>query len=223
MEIFEVMKARHSVRQYKDQPITGNVLDELTAEINACNRESGLHIQLVTNDPEAFSGLMARYGKFTGVQNYIALIGKGSDLDERTGYYGERVALKAQELGLNTCWVAMTFRKGTAKKKCGIGPGEKLACVLALGCGETQGAAHKSKEMSNLCSVDGTMPEWFRAGMEAAMLAPTAMNQQKFLITLNGENTAAIKNLGGFYSKIDLGIVKYHFEQGAGKENFSWT
>ena len=41
--------------------------------------------------------------------------------------------------------------------------------------------------------------------------APTAVNQQKFLFELkNGKVTA--KNLGGFYSKIDLGIVKYYFE-----------
>jgi hypothetical protein len=25
------------------------------------------------------------------------------------------------------------------------------------------------------------------------------------------------------YSKMDLGIVKYHFELGAGKENFEWA
>lgn len=222
MEILEIMKARHSVRQYKDIPIRTEVLDSLQQEVDACNMESGLHIQLITNDPKAFESLMARYGKFTGVQNYIALIGKGRNVDEKVGYYGERIVLKAQELGLNTCWVAMTFSKGAARKKCAIGPGEKLVCVLALGYGETQGAVHKSKEESALCSVDGPKPEWFQRGMEAALLAPTAMNQQKFLITLRGENTVIARELGGFYSKIDLGIVKYHFEQGAGKENFSW-
>ena len=222
MDMFEIMKSRHSVRQYKDIVLRTDVLTPLQQEIDACNNEGNLHIQLIANEPKAFDGFMAHYGKFSGVQNYIALIGKGKDLDEKAGYYGERIALKAQELGLNTCWVAMTFGKGAAKKKCGIGPGEKMTCVLALGYGATQGVAHKSKEMSALCSVGGTMPEWFRAGMEAAMLAPTAMNQQKFMITLNGENAVSIKNLGGFYSKIDLGIVKYHFELGSGKENFRW-
>jgi hypothetical protein len=217
MTIQEAIKARHSVRSYTDRKIPAETISLLKAEIDACNRESGLHIQLVTNEPKAFDGMMAHYGKFTGVQNYIALIGKKTEqLEERVGYYGERLALSAQTLGLNSCWVAMTFSKGTVKKSCTIDDGEKLSCVLALGYGTTEGVSHKSKPMETLCKTDGSMPDWFKAGMEAAMLAPTAVNQQKFLITLTGDHAEA-KSLGGFYSMIDLGIVEYHFEIGSGK------
>lgn len=223
MTILEAIQARHSVRSYKDTPLKPEDIRTLQEEIDACNKEGGLHIQLVTNEPKAFDSFMAHYGKFSGVQNYIALIGKKSaDLDERLGYYGERLVLLAQTLGLNTCWVAMTFGKGAAKSRCTIAPGEKLVCVLSLGYGATQGVAHKSKPMEALCQVEGAMPDWFRKGMEEAMLAPTAMNQQKFTISLSG-NTVTAKSLGGFYSKTDLGIVKYHFEAGAGKENFTWA
>jgi hypothetical protein len=164
--------------------------------------------------------MMAHYGKFSGVRNYIALVGKKSaGLDEALGYYGERIALRAQTLGLNTCWVAMTFSKGTAKKHIAVNAGEKLAAVIALGYGATQGTAHKTKPMDMLCAAGDDMPAWFRAGMESAMLAPTAVNQQKFRITLSGGDVK-FENLGGLYSDIDLGIVKYHFEAGAGKENF---
>lgn len=77
-----------------------------------CNRESGLHIQLVLDEPRGFGGLPAHYGKFSGVKNYIALIGKKSpNLEEACGYYGEKIVLRAQQLGLNTCWVAMTYSK----------------------------------------------------------------------------------------------------------------
>ena len=108
MTILEAIAARHSVRNYQDKPIPAETADALRAEIDACNRESGLHIQLVTGEPKAFDGIMAHYGKFSGVQNYIALVGKKSaGLDEALGYYGERIVLKAQTLGLNTCWVAM--------------------------------------------------------------------------------------------------------------------
>lgn len=222
MTIMDVVKARHSVRSYKAVPIGQEIIAKLQEEINACNKESGLHIQLVTQEPRAFDGFMAHYGKFSGVQNYIALVGrKSSDLEEKIGYYGERVALLAQNLGLNTCWVAMTMSKGVVKKNCTIGSGEKLVAVLSLGYGESQGFAHKSKPMDDLCTVQGKMPQWFRNGMEAALLAPTAMNQQKFKFTFDGSTVDAI-SLGGFCSKIDLGIVKYHFEIGAGKENFTW-
>lgn len=218
MGIYEAIEKRHSVRSYLNKPIPSDIISQLSDEIAECNRESGLHIQLVTDEPEAFGGFMAHYGKFSGVRNYIALIGrKTADLDEKLGYYGERIAVKAQQLGLNTCWVAMTFSR--KKSRCIVDKGEKLVCVLSLGYGETQGIAHKSKPMGQLCSVSGKMPDWFRKGMESAMLAPTAMNQQKFLFSLNGENVT-VKSTGGFYSKVDLGIVQYHFEIGSGRKIF---
>ena len=223
MTILEAIHARHAVRSYLDKAVPADTIIALQNEIDDCNREGGLHIQLVTNEPKAFDGMMAHYGKFVGVQNYIALVGKKSaDFDERLGYYGERIALKAQRLGLNTCWVAMSFSKGAAKRAVKVGSDEKLVCVLSLGYGAVQGVAHNSKPMDALCSVSGAMPDWFKAGMEAAMLAPTAMNQQKFRMTLSGKTVTA-ENLGGFYSGIDIGIVKYHFENGAGTDNFQWA
>ena len=220
MNITEAMKARHSVRQYKNQPIGAETVLAMQAEIDTCNRESGLHIQLVTNEPKAFDGFMAHYGKFSGVTNYIAMIGrKSSELGEKCGYYGERLVLKAQELGLNTCWVAMTYSK--IKNALIVGQGEKICVVIALGYGETQGVPHKSKAITEVSKVEGEMPDWFKNGMEAALLAPTAMNQQKFLFSLDGNQVSAKAGIG-FYSHIDLGIVKYHFEFGAGTEHFEW-
>lgn len=216
MNTIEAMKARHSVRQYKNIPLEPELISQLQAEIDACNQESGLHIQLVTNEPKAFDGFMAHYGKFSGVTNYLAMIGKkGPELEETCGYYGERLVLKAQQLGLNTCWVAMTYSK--IKTAFSVAPGEKLCIVIALGHGETPGVPHKSKSLEEVVKADGPMPGWFRAGVEAALLAPTAMNQQKFLFTLNGNQVSAKAGLG-FYSKIDLGIVKYHFEIGSGRK-----
>lgn len=212
MEILEVMKSRHSVRQYTDKKIESdkrNVLNKLAEE---CNSESGMNIQIIYDEPKCFDSFMAHYGKFSGCENYIAVVGKKSkDLDEKAGYYGEKLVLKAQELGLNTCWVAMTHGKSAAK----IGKGEKLAIIISLGYGVNQGVAHKSKQLSEVCSQTDGVPAWFAEGMEAVMLAPTAMNQQKFKFILNGDQVKAIAT-GGFYSHIDLGIVKYHFEAVSG-------
>lgn len=220
MNLTEAMKARHSVRQYKNKPLEAEVLLALQAEVAACNQESGLHIQLVTNEPKAFDGFIAHYGKFSGVTNYIAMIGtKSSELDEKCGYFGERLVLKAQRLGLNTCWVAMTYSK--IKTAFVIDKGERLCVIIALGYGETQGVSHKSKAISKVTKADKEMPDWFRNGAEAALLAPTAMNQQKFLLSLDGNQVSAKAGIG-FYSHIDLGIVKYHFEVGAGTEHFEW-
>lgn len=224
MTFLEAIKERHSVRSYTDQKVPEEIIAKLQSEIKVCNQEGGLHIQLVTEEPKAFNSFMAHYGKFSGVQHYIALIGKkSSELDERLGYYGERLALLAQTLGLNTCWAATSFSKGAAKSKCKIDAGEKLVCVLALGYGKTQGVPHTSKAFQDVCSVNGEMPEWFCNGVNAALLAPTAMNQQKFLFRLDEENRVFAKATGGFYSNVDLGIVKYHFEVGAGIDVFSWS
>lgn len=220
MNLQEAIQCRHSVRQYTGRPLDADTLTALREEVTACNDESGLHIQLVLNEPKAFDGFMAHYGKFSGVSNYFAMVGRaGADLQEKCGYWGERLVLKAQQLGLNTCWVALTFSK--VKSAYTLDSGEKLAVVIALGYGKTQGVSRKSKPLGEVVRAEEPMPDWFRAGAEAALLAPTAMNQQKFLLTLDGNRVSA-RATGGFYSKIDLGIVKYHFEIGAGKENFSW-
>lgn len=220
MNLIEAIHARHSVRQYKDKALGAETVSALQAEIDSCNRESGLHIQLITNEPKAFAGFMAHYGKFSGVTNYIAMIGKKSgDLEEKCGYYGERLVLYAQQSGLNTCWVAMTYSK--IKTAFSVEPGEKLCIVISLGYGETQGTAHRSKSFAQVAKTDGQAPDWFKKGVEAALLAPTAMNQQKFLFALNGNKVSAKAGIG-FYTKIDLGIAKYHFEVGADKPDLEW-
>lgn len=224
MTMLEAMLARHSVRTYRDTPIDLDVLARLSAEVVQCNTEGKLHLQLITDEPDAFGGFMAHYGKFFGVRNYLALVGpKSRDLDERLGWYGERIVLLAQQLGLNSCWVGLSFSRGAAKKKLRVDKGEELRAVIALGYGETQGAEHESRPMRECCRASGVMPEWFGCGMKAAMLAPTAINQQRFRFTLLPDGAVKAESLGGPYSKMDLGIVKYHFAQLAGEENFRWA
>lgn len=220
MNLTQAMAQRHSVRSYNDKKIEGEVKEKLEQEIKACNKESGLHLQLVLNEPKAFDGFMAHYGKFSGVMNYIAMIGpKGKDLEEKVGYYGERLVLYAQQLGLNTCWVAMTYSK--IKSAFVVNPGEKLYLVIAIGYGSSEGTAHRSKAESEVSAAEGNPPAWFTEGVKASLLAPTAMNQQKYKFTLNGNRVLAEAGKG-FYTRIDLGIAKYHFELGAGKDNFTW-
>ena len=221
MELMEVMKARHSVRAYKNIPLAPADKAALQQAVDEVNKESGLHIQLITDEPKAFDSKLAHYGAFSGVSNYLALVGKKSaDLDELCGYYGEKLVLRAQQLGLNTCWVALTYKK--IPDVFDIAPGEKLTVVISVGYGENQGKPHKSKTAAQVSNLDAASPAWFKNGVEAALLAPTAVNQQQFALTRAG-NTVAAKAKFGPCSKMDLGIVKYHFELGAGKENFTWA
>ena len=224
MTELEAIKARHSVRKYTDKPIETTKVATLRAEVEKLNAESGLNIQLVLDEPKCFSTGMWKYGQFSGVNNYFVMAGpKGKEAEEKIGYYGEKLVLLAQTLGLNTCWVGLTYKKisGTYTLR----DGDIVHCVIALGYGTTPGVQHPMKPVEQFYESEGLPPEWFRAGMEAAMLAPTAVNQQKFKFILREGNEVETKtsfSMAG-YTNIDLGIVKYHFEVGAGKDKFEWV
>ena len=182
MTQFEAIQARHSVRHYLAKPIGAEELAALQREIVRVNAESGLHVQLLCGESKAFSVPMG-YGKFSGVENYLVMAGpKSGQLDFLVGYYGEQLVLLAQQLGLNAGWAAVSYRKvqGTYE----LAPGEKIACYIAIGYGQTQGVPHRSKAPEELSNLSADSPEWFRRGVKAALLAPTAVNQQKFRIEL---------------------------------------
>ena len=229
-DAMKLMEERHSVRSYTEEPLSEGDRAALREEIDRCNAEGGLNISLVCDEPQAFTSFLAHYGKFENVRNYLVLAGPdAADLSERCGYYGERLVLLAQELGLNTCWVALTFKKRYVKKL--LRAGDKLALVIAIGYGATQGKPRKSKTVGDVSSVPAgvTPPEWFERGVKATLLAPTAVNQQSFTIKLAGETNANGKLLvemvsnGGAYADVDLGIARLHFELGAGLDNFAWA
>ena len=227
MTLLEAIDARHSVRHYISKPLSQDIIDAIQAKIDACNREGNLHIQLVLNERKGFSGMMA-YGSFSGVENYIVMAGhRSEDLDERIGYFGEQIVLLAQQLGLGTCWAGLSYRK--VKGTYTLAPDEKLACMISLGYPDDAGRKHKRKRVADVSNVSSVTPLWFERGVQAALKAPTAVNQQKFYFEYVGEQDGVslvrarrLFSVVG-YTKMDLGIVKLHFEIGAGKENFKWV
>ena len=223
MDLREAIKARHSVRKYEDKPIEAEKVDALRAAIDRINAESGLNVQLVLEEPKSFAAGLWKYGQFSGVKNYLVMAGpKGKEVEEKIGYYGEELVLLAQTLGLNTCWVGLTYKKipGTFTLR----EGDIVHCTISLGYGANPGVQHRLKPIEGFYEADGVPPEWFQAGMEAVILAPTAVNQQKFRFVLHPGNVVEAKALFSMvgYTYIDLGIAKYHFEVAAGKENFAW-
>ena len=226
MTLLEAISARHSVRKYLDKEIPADIIAALQDKIAECNTVGNLNIQLVQNETRAFTGMLS-YGSFSGVKNYLVMVGKKSkDLDERVGYYGEQLVLFAQTLGLNTCWVGLSYRK--VPEAYNVGKDEKLVCMIALGYGETQGVPHKIKSAEDVSNASDITPSWFKKGVEAALLAPTAVNQQKFSFEYVGmsNNRHQVRAKKGIsmigYTHIDLGIAKCHFEIGAGVKNLQW-
>ena len=224
MDIKEAIKARHSVRKYLDKPIETDKVGAIESAIKRINADAGLNVQLVLEEPRAFSSGVWKYGQFSGVRNYLVMAGpKGKEAEENIGYYGEELVILAQSLGLNTCWVGLTYKKipGTFTLR----DGDIVHCVISLGYGLDQGVQHPLKPAENFFESAPNPPKWFMDGLEAALLAPTAVNQQKFKFILRDDNKVETKTFFSpwGYTIIDLGIAKYHFEVGAGKENFEWA
>lgn len=231
MELIDAVRARHSVRKYTGRPIGADEADAIRAAVDGINRESGLNIQLVLDEPKAFNGLfISTYGQFSGVRDYLVMTGpKGEEAEEKVGYHGEQLVLLAQTLGLNTCWVGLTYKKIAGAFS--LRAGDTVHCVIALGYGATPGVQHPMRPTERFYEVASAPgagpfapPAWFLRGIEAALLAPTAVNQQKFKFFLHPGGRVEAKPLFSLvgYTHIDLGIAKCHFEIGAGDGHFQW-
>lgn len=222
MTIIEAIESRHTVRKYTERKIPQEIVDQLQTRISANNAQYGLRMKLVLENAEAFSAII-KLTLAKGVRHYIILSGKNTpDLEEKLGYCGADVMLLAQMLGLNSWWVGSTFSKKGVHKNAGVAENEKIIGVIAIGYGATQGVPHKSKKPEEVSHYDGVAPEWFVQGVQAALLAPTALGKQAFVIKGDGSRVS-ITCRNGAYSNVDCGIVKYHFEAGAGDENFQWV
>ena len=213
MTEIEAIRARHSVRAYQARKIEPEKADKLKALIEQANAEGNLHLQFIADAGKTFSRVLSRFMGLSSAPSVIACVGPDdAALEERVGFYGEKIVLAAQCMGLNTCW-AGTFQKNGVPAE--IGDGERLVIVIAIGYGEDQGKQRRSKTPEQVSVVHGERPDWFDFGVEMALRAPTAIDQQNFEISLNEDGSVDFTDKRGPFSKVDLGIVKYHFTVGA--------
>ncbi len=221
MTIYEAIAARHTVRTYNNTAIEGEVLSELNKLIDEFNRKGNIHMQLVNGRENAFDDFVIHYGKWTGVTNYIAMVGEDREnLDETLGYYGEQIVLWAEMNGLKTGWLD-TQPKGQGTDAFEIGDGERHVLSLAIGYSDAPERGPKPAEPEAVSVIESAAPDWFYEGLKCAVYAPTAGNQRLFRIKWDGENVS-ISSEPGFLEKVDLGIAKYHFEVGSGKDHSIW-
>lgn len=219
MDLHEAISARHAVRAYTDEPIEPSVVERLQETIDRCRVRGGVELQLVTDEPHAFGNALLHYGRFRNVRNYVAIASHANaGWEERCGYYGAQVLLRAVQLGLDTCWVALTFSKRRVGERLELRHREQVRFAIALGHGVTHGRPHRSKSFSQVASAagPGAVPQWFEHGVQSALLAPTALNQQRFMFTLEADRRTVRAESGiGPCVRTDLGIAKYFFEVGA--------
>ena len=234
---WSAISKRVSVRSFAHRPIPARVLDKLTKTIDLLQPTAPSARALIVNDKPHHILRGAAYGLFSGAQGYIALMGNPNShrVDQQVGYLGEGVVLEATALGLGTCWVGGMFRASTAAKSLAPIPGEKVYAIIPLGYPASRpsfghrvlkGLARSKnrKDLAAICSSLNHAPPWVIAGLEAARLAPSAMNRQPWRFTIQDDRVILATD-GGFDTpivskKLDCGIALLHFELGA--RNAGW-
>ena len=207
MTIQEAIRERHSVRRFTENPIGEQEVSVLRGLIDEANRESGLHIQLVLNEPESFNTLFAHYGRFANAVNYIAIVGPKDmpDLEEKAGYYGQKLVLEAQMMGLRTCWAGGSFSRGKCRAE--IDEGEKNVLVIAIGYGQSDGKEHRSKPVEKVCTVpESEMWALLQTGKAPEHLSAAELSDiAKFASISSG---LSVTRPGGLSSILSLEEVK---------------
>lgn len=215
MSYIDAIESRHSVRNYRPDRIEDSKVEKIRQMIDEINKEGNLHLQFIENAGNTYNKLLNRAMGLGSAPSVIGCVGADDEtLDQRVGYYGEKLVLELQEMGLNTCWAGTFNRKNIPVE---VGEGERLVISIAVGYGKDHGKPHKSKSAEQVIEAKGERPYWFNRGVEMALLAPTAVNQQKFLICLNADHSVDIVDKGGILSQVDVGIVMRHFEIGSEK------
>lgn len=220
MTLLEAIKVRRSIRKYNGDPIREETRENI---IKRCKKLGELsHIKFIPKfDVKGVFNPLVTFGAFKNAYNYIAVIAPKDYKEDTLGYFSEQLVLYLETLGIGSCFVGASYSRFDVKIK--KNKDEKIFILIAFGLWDfTELKPRKSKKPTDVSNVTELSPNWFKEGVIAALLAPTALNQQKFYIELINQNTVSIKSFPGPFSLLDKGIVKCNFEIAAGKDNFTW-
>ncbi|MBT1172878.1 nitroreductase [Bifidobacterium sp. MA2] len=247
-QLIDAVNIRTAIRSYDSDPIDDDAARQLEMTLDPINLLSGLHIQLVRDRPQVFAEANAS-GHLKNAANYLAIVGPKDDDEakERAGFYAERVVLAATLRGLGTLWVAGSWDRAEAARHCHVRRDEELYLGVVIGHPEHH-LERLQESYDELVEVQRThrptksyeeftagmtdderaaAPEWFRAGVEAAMKAPSAMNRQPVTFSYDADADTAAAHIDPsagdeHWALNDLGIAKLHFQIGAGQGQWAW-
>ncbi|MDW7673636.1 MAG: nitroreductase family protein [Bacillota bacterium] len=233
----EAIKKRRSRRQFIEKPIESGKINYLVEYCQQLNNwlGGGARAVVVTDNPEqAFKGLMGSYGKIKGAPAYVAFIGDSNDLNyqEKAGYLGEAFILEATNFGLASCWIGGFFKPEVVAEQIEIMPHEEVLAITPIGYVKKEytfeeklmagfATTHKRKDLKELCQglAESQWPKWVQFALEAARLAPSAVNRQPWRFTIE-QNAIKVsidnfKNISNISKRLDCGIAMLHLEAGA--------
>lgn len=232
---YSVIPKRRSRRQFDSRPIATELLTHLHTACVEFRPFPHARAVLITESPErVFKGAVGPYGKIKGAPAFIAFIGNMDSpyVQEEIGYTGEGIILEATALHLATCWVGGFFRPEVAGALAEISESEKVLSVTPIGYTSKRqsleeklmtgfGRSHRRKRLSGLVTglEEADWPEWIKATLEAARLAPSAVNRQPWRFYVEPDSiTVSVGKPGMEFNvakRLDCGIAMLHIEVAA--------
>lgn len=229
------IKERRSRRHYQEQNLAIDLVRKIEDLCKHYRPYPEVRAVLVQQSPDSvFKGAVGHYGKIKNAPAYIAFIGdkEGAFVQEKIGYLGEGIILEATSLGLATCWVAGFFRPEVAAIQTGTLDHEKVWAVTPVGYAAENltfeekvmagfGRHNQRKPLAELCTgiKETQWPKWIRTAVEAARLAPSAVNRQPWRFHINSDSiTVGVDSLKDSYNlskRLDCGIAMMHVEVAA--------
>lgn len=232
---FSVITTRTARRIFNGIPVAPDSLSHLNMVCTEFKPFPHARAVLVTASPKRlFKGVVGPYGKITGAPAFIAFIGNmdSPNVQEEVGYMGEGIILEAEALNLATCWVGGFFRQGVVTSLIEISESEKVLGVTPVGYAIEHrsleerlmtgfGWTHRRKPLSELVTgiKEAEWPEWMKAAVEAARLAPSAVNRQPWIFNIEPDSITVSVNKPGMEfniaKRLDCGIAMLHIELAA--------
>lgn len=228
---------RRSRRRYDSTSVGAAQLAQLQTVCREFRPFAQVRAEVITESPDdVLRGIVGSYGKVKGAPALIAFIGDTTepDINEKIGYVGEGIILEATAMGLGTCWVggSMFFRRGVAESIVGAGENERVFAVTPVGYAAKElsmgeraqtafGMFHRRKSLLELVNglEEKEWPQWMKAALEAARLAPSAINRQpwRFHVEPNRITVSVDSSLveWGISKRLDCGIAMLHIEVAA--------
>ncbi len=228
-------RIRSSRRSYDGTAVDSAALDALEAFCDGFRPSAASRTVLLREAPDdIFTGILGAYGKVTKAPSALVFLGVSSmpGADASVGYTGEGVILEATRLGLDTCWIGGTLRASKVGAAVSLKRGERVFGISPVGYAtaslsfaERTLFGHKTvgpkprKSAEQIAPGSDHWPAWARTGVEAARLAPSAMNRQPWRFSYaDGRVTIAFDGVDAHKrvsKKLDCGIAMLHFEIGA--------
>jgi nitroreductase len=178
--IADLVARRRSCRKYRRQPLADDVRRALAAFLETSGagplggRARFALAAASADDSAALKGL-GTYGFIDGAAGFIVgAIERAPKACEDYGYLMERAILQATDLGLGTCWLGGTFVKSGFARRIGLGEGEFMPAVAAVGYAREESLSRD--RIRRMAGAESRLPAsgLFFAGAFGVPLTPEA-------------------------------------------------